>query len=240
MSEAKRSRIADATERYIDAARAVLKPTPVELHKIPRWLSVRLYQARQEGKIHVKPNMPSYCLLYAVAGPDSFDWLDHWGTTTVDGEVEFVSELYSLNLKAAKRFAKLLGLKWRYSANSWWYPGWTYRISFYPPQDEQRANEPTDRQLHDHRRRQCSICLRQSIPETGATYIAFHRLFACNGAVADRLFKDHSQSRRGKYRTTRQFLSVVRQWRVDNQSQPQPEDTSKWIDLPSRKNHSCY
>jgi hypothetical protein len=66
------------------------------------------------------------------------DLLDHWGTTEDNGREEFVTEPYGLNFELAAAFAEMLGLEWRYSANSWWYPGHTFRVSFFPPRDAEQ------------------------------------------------------------------------------------------------------
>lgn len=125
-----------AQQRQIEEARKILAPSPVELHKIPRWLSKRLHQARREGRLSALPGSSAETLLHAAVGGLPNGWLDHWGTTTYHGQEAFVSEPYWLDLDAAKAFAELLRLGWSYNPNSHWYPGYTFRIVFFLPADD--------------------------------------------------------------------------------------------------------
>jgi hypothetical protein len=129
-------------ELFIQSARKLLKPTPVRLNKIPRWLQERLHEVRPRGSRGYQgyaiygAGEILYDVVHTACKGSHPSLLDHWGTTVVNGQEWFVTEPYHLNLEAAKNFAGMLGLKWDYSANSWWYPGNTFRISFYLPRKE--------------------------------------------------------------------------------------------------------
>lgn len=132
-----RKRERHPVEILIDQARALLRPSPVDLHHLPAWLAKRI-RARFG---HLPGCCNSFCRLQRVAivagrGRDS--WLDHWGCTVLDGRKMFVAEPYTdvCDLAAAQRFADALGLDMSISANAWWYPSMTLRLTFYPLIDD--------------------------------------------------------------------------------------------------------
>jgi hypothetical protein len=96
-----------------------------------------------------------------------------------------------------------------------------------PPRTNQPTAEPTDRQLHNYYRRQCCVCLCRLLPDGEANCLAHYHLLTCVGEcseVARRFYKDCSRSRRGKFRTAKQLLAVLRQRRAGRQPQPEDED----------------
>ena len=110
----RQSEVASKQRAQIEAARELLKPTPVRLHHTPRW-------ARREFKLYgTKPS-----------------WCDHWGSTKLpDGRVAFVSEPYDISpgtLCEIDAIAKRHGWTWWLEALSWWYPGHTFRIVIVRP-----------------------------------------------------------------------------------------------------------
>jgi hypothetical protein len=118
--------------RHIEAARDLLKPSPVRLHHVPRWLIQRIRK-----HIGTVPMCHSgFDVVHQAAcdtGSDS--WLDHFGSTTINGRPAFVSEPYlgSRGIVDAMRFAERLMLEFDFSPNSWWYPGQTTRLIFQEP-----------------------------------------------------------------------------------------------------------
>lgn len=122
-------------DRFIALARELMQPSVVLLHHIPKWLIRKLQQARREGRFSCQCASMAQSLLdgaVAAAHKNSDtcnELLDHWGST--DKGTTFVTEPYHLNLVAAAEFARIVNLDWCYSANSYWFPGSTFRISFF-------------------------------------------------------------------------------------------------------------
>jgi hypothetical protein len=103
-------------KKLIDQARAVLTPTKVKLSHVPRWF-------KKSG-------------LFGPGRSTNKRWLDHWGSTKVNGEEAFVSEPYDIGSEAlleCEEIAKRLGLVFYIDANSWHYPGRTLRLVFRRP-----------------------------------------------------------------------------------------------------------
>ncbi len=126
---------------WLAQARHLLRPTPVKRDHIPLWVTQRLKKAAREGKFEEPPYASSRSRLLAavesVSNRDQDDtlWMDHWGTTVLFGDQFFVSEPYVIPLEPIKRFSELLGLPWVLDANSWHYPGNTYRVLWFSPQN---------------------------------------------------------------------------------------------------------
>ena len=123
------------TEILIRDARSLLKPTPVELHHIPRWFAKRLRTAM--GK-HYRWDFPLDDLLQRVENEcgSAVHWWDHWGSTTLpNGRRAVVTEPYLSigDVKKAIVFAQLIVCDVEIYSNSWWYPGQTTRIAFTEP-----------------------------------------------------------------------------------------------------------
>ena len=131
-------------QERIDAARLLLKPSPVRLHHMPRWFVTALKPIREERR---RGRLGSYVQddLLAFVGSGEH-WLDHWGSTKApvrrlgrEGELReyFVSEPYGFTAETAaglNRLAEATGLVWSIESNSWWYPGATVRIVFEKPE----------------------------------------------------------------------------------------------------------
>ena len=125
-----------AVEKHIATARELLKPSPVELHKVPNWFRRELlkefgYEFSRRGACVVEHAVA------CVRGDDLVGWLDHWGSTVFRGTSAFVSEPYCLthkSLGAIATIAERCGCRYQVESNSWWFPGSTIRVLFY--QDE--------------------------------------------------------------------------------------------------------
>lgn len=124
-------------EKHIAEARALLRPSPVRPHHVPRWLATRLrslrgrYCDRQRG-------YSASAVLCEVVTATGGGWLDHWGSTTTGDRPCFVSEPYRFTAQDAAsldQIAESTGLRWYLSANSWWYPGSTIRVVIFVPED---------------------------------------------------------------------------------------------------------
>jgi len=122
---------------YIRRARELLGAEPVKIGRIPMWLKKRLVKAVKGERI--ESDLPP-ALLFAswILENDAptRGWLDHWGASRdASGEEVFVSEPYNIDpdqMAKIDRFAELLGLDWQLNAKSWHYPGYTFRIEFWP------------------------------------------------------------------------------------------------------------
>ena len=122
--------------RQIDAARRVLQPSPVDLHRVPNWLRLKLLKL--VGSL--KPDCGGHGLtdgwsvLQQLRKRYRCLWLDHCGKTRLDdGRVAFVSEPYGLtpeSLVEAEKLATTLDVDFWLTPNSWWYPGNTWRLVF--------------------------------------------------------------------------------------------------------------
>ncbi len=124
---------ADQTQKQIDDARLLLKPSPVELHHVPDWFRRALLKAI--GCCH--GDTSGWGVLNYARQKFSWTWLDHFGSTTLGDRICFVSEPYNVNpaeLQQVKDLAEKIGCQWYLCANSWWYPGSTLRIVFDPGQ----------------------------------------------------------------------------------------------------------
>lgn len=120
-----------AQDRIIDEARKLLSPTPVELHKVPNWLRLRILKA-YPGSGNITGHQ---ALCEAV---DNAEWLDHWGTAQDSGKGVFVSEPYHFNTAAALQldeFCRRIDCRWTICANSWWLPASTLRIEITPREE---------------------------------------------------------------------------------------------------------
>ncbi len=123
-------------EEHIRRSRKALKPSPVRLHHVPSWLRRRLLEA-----YGARDRMTDgHSVLHHVAGSTGgSEWLDHWGSTLVDGQRVFVSEPYNLPPEAIEQIAtiaKAIDCTWWISANSWWCPGYTIRVVIAPPREK--------------------------------------------------------------------------------------------------------
>lgn len=129
--------VARKVEERIEAARELLKPSPVDLHKVPNWLRRRMLAA---FGCHYGNTSGSAVLHHAMRQLAEDHWLDHWGATTWGNHPAFVAEPYQLwtrDLQSIEQFADRCGIAWHVTPNSWWYPGWTLRVLFYERNDSQ-------------------------------------------------------------------------------------------------------
>jgi hypothetical protein len=137
---------ADEQAKTIAAARRLLKPEKVTLGKIPSWLIRRVKTYAQQHEIIFNgcrdDSLHSVMLHVAEqAGLDihSAGLLDHWGVAKGGryhcchkSEGNFVSEVYDFSTTDAlfwDAFCKALDLTWHITANSWWYPSHTLRVT---------------------------------------------------------------------------------------------------------------
>lgn len=108
-------------DEEIEAARALLKPTKVRLHHVPRFFL----------KVKIVSNWG-----HGYHGFPGATWLDHYGSTKLaDGRTAFVSEPYHVtagDLAECTAIADHIGCTFWVSANSWWCPGSTIRLCFAP------------------------------------------------------------------------------------------------------------
>ena len=126
----------NATEKqrqHIEAARKLLKPTPVRLRHVPNWLRLRMLKAFGCSN----RDTAGWAVLNHATGGINPSWLDHWGSTVLpSGQRAFVSEPYNFGAETARAvqaFCEPAGLRWHVDANSEWYPGWTVRIEITEP-----------------------------------------------------------------------------------------------------------
>jgi hypothetical protein len=135
-----------AIRNKIVQARQLLNPPPVKTGRIPKWLKSRLLKAVKEGRL--KSDLPPKMIYVGsillnnplTRGIAEHSWLDHWGTSKLSRQPEsnddiFVSEPYHISPESMEKihqFAKVLDLGFVVLANSWHYPGATFRIEFYP------------------------------------------------------------------------------------------------------------
>jgi len=125
---------------YIRQARELLGAEKVKIGRIPIWLKRRLVQAVKDGRIESDwPAELRFVEDILQNDAPTRGWLDHWGSARssrsyVKGEM-FVSEPYDLcpdKMEKIDQFAELLQLDWHVLANSWHYPGYTFRVEFWP------------------------------------------------------------------------------------------------------------
>ena len=130
------SSMADVQQEIIDRARDLLQPSAVKTGRIPPWLRWKLRAAKREGRIDPAGESDTWLLQAAVvaAGGGGL-WMDHWGRTDWNFKDVFVTEPYHFEEEPVRRFAELLDLDYRVSANSWHYPGSTFRILFFPKEN---------------------------------------------------------------------------------------------------------
>lgn len=121
------------TDQEILTRREYLKPTPVIDGKVPTWMRKRLLSLKAEGRIKAFSNSNNQLLAGLLAKiPAKYSWFDHDGTSIVDGCEIFVNEPYHYYAEPNQAFADLLDCELYVLANSWWYPGWTIRVAFWP------------------------------------------------------------------------------------------------------------
>lgn len=117
------------TREFIEAARKVMQPSPVRPCKVPLWMRKRLFAAMRRMGLNAQTN--ANCELLTTVSPRGL--LDHHGRTNWHGNDAFVTEPYDDRSELAAVFAERLGdgVEWRLDANSWHFPGRTFRIVFW-------------------------------------------------------------------------------------------------------------
>lgn len=124
-----------AQREMIEAARALLRPTPVKLHHVPNWFRMALLRGFGCADCRTSGEDVLHYAIDCVRRRNYFSsWLDHWGSTAYQSRPNFVSEPYNItedNVKEIAEIARKSGCKWFLTANSWWFPGATIRIAFY-------------------------------------------------------------------------------------------------------------
>lgn len=117
---------------WIEQARKLLGPSPVRLHHVPGWFSKAIRKAYGRSR----PTTPAGEAMQGLLRHHWTErWLDHWGSTRHCAQVAFVAEPYGITEQEVALIATIasdLGCDWRLCSNSWWYPGSTLRILFYP------------------------------------------------------------------------------------------------------------
>lgn len=128
------------TQRQIDASRQLLAPSPVRRHHIPAWLRSACLRVHGRSLWGCTGGIPVVHSAAVACGDVA--WLDHFGSTIIDGIQCFVAEPYQQHmdsLRAAERFANSIGADLTITASSWWFPGQTIRLVFRPRDMEQAS-----------------------------------------------------------------------------------------------------
>lgn len=123
-----------ATTKAAQAARDILQPSPVRLNHVPAWFRRALLKAFPSAKGYGGGTSGSI-VVDAVERNLKLSWLDHWGSTEWRGRTAFVSEPQDLTLEdmqSVAELAKAIGCTYRMDANSFHYPGRTFRILILP------------------------------------------------------------------------------------------------------------
>lgn len=123
-------------ELQIERDREATGAIPVVLNKIPKWALAALRRAQRRDRDGGVPFVSP--ALYLINDPRWTRLLDHTGSSTYRGPdysgPSFVTEPYADDTTAdtARAFADWLGCSVHIGGPSWWYPGSTTRIEFYP------------------------------------------------------------------------------------------------------------
>lgn len=125
-------------ELWVTEARRLLKPEPVKLHKFPAFFKKAL---RAAGfKPPYGGGYGENILWEAAEKFGSTSWIDHWGEAKIWDVVCYVSEPYHVTREDHECLEKLCeatGLRYHVHANSWWYPGHTFRVIIRPKVDDE-------------------------------------------------------------------------------------------------------
>lgn len=135
-----------AQREWIAEARRATNARSVKLHEAPRWAREAIKaRAKAEGtkaplsstiggRVWATRDIEHFLLNYGGA----VRLFDHWGTSELECHdykgPSLVAEPYGAreHIEAALRFADWLGCNVEIGGASWWYPGSTVRIEFYP------------------------------------------------------------------------------------------------------------
>ncbi len=121
----------------INDARRLLKPTPVKKNHVPKWFRRALLKAYGRPP-HA---MDGHSVIMHAKSVCGWEWLEHWGSTTIHGRQAFVSEPYPYHLTFSDlacivEMCQRTGLKYRISPNAWHYPGKTFRVLIFESDGE--------------------------------------------------------------------------------------------------------
>jgi hypothetical protein len=114
--------------------------SPVKLNRLPAWFIQQMHTITDESE-----RVEEVCLLFRIARSTcgSTTWLDHIGSTILDGSEVFVSEPYLRpfdDLSCARHIANSLGCELVVSEQSYWFPGKTIRLVLRPkPQTDEQT-----------------------------------------------------------------------------------------------------
>jgi hypothetical protein len=117
------------TTRFIQAARELLKPSPVR-PGVPNWFRLRLLK-----RFGAQWGTNGFAVLMGARANDHWHWFDHYGRTEWHGHECFVSEPYDIgatDVQQISELAAVLDCEWHISSNSWHFPGSTLRVLLYP------------------------------------------------------------------------------------------------------------
>jgi hypothetical protein len=135
---------AQRQRQRIEAARRLLGPSAVELHKVPNWFRlayVRAFRLSHNGASGW--NVIDHLQRHLGRG----GWLDHFGKGTYRGRPAFISEPYGVDLADIEKIAELaavLGCEYEINPNSFWFPGATTRIAFYQQEADDQVDDQAD------------------------------------------------------------------------------------------------
>lgn len=124
------------TEEHIRHLRRELNPNPVKLHEVPEWVRRACLKIVKGKRWRGSSTRGPVVLEDAVNLCSRDGWCDHWGTVVINGKQCLASEPYGMtaeSMKSAIEFAEKIGARLEIDSNSWWFPGRTVRLTFFPP-----------------------------------------------------------------------------------------------------------
>lgn len=132
-----RIRNSDSIPPSLLALREALCLSKPEYWVAPTWFAGRVSALVREGLLP-KPEfrLSGWFPVDFAARHFGRRWLDHAGRLRIAGQPEYlVAEPYNLMPQAMQdleNFGFFMGLNYSISSRSWWYPGCTVRITFWP------------------------------------------------------------------------------------------------------------
>lgn len=110
-----------------DELRRLMQVKEVQLNRVPAWLK------KKSRQVVGVPKSTVWDLFFKFGATNL---LDHWGM--ISGESDFISEPYvnvdciARDFQAVLALAKAIDCRLILSFCSWWYPGRTIRLTFFP------------------------------------------------------------------------------------------------------------